>query len=237
MNPNTYAVYALGKNYFKTKNYDKAEICFVELINQDVKFADIFQMMGVIKHDNGNFEEAMNFYKVALKINPQYTEAAINLSILYCDLGRYSESKDILVDVQNSVTDENSKDRMVKGKLANMHSELADIYKSMGEHQEAIEEYRKASFLRPNFADIRTKLAVTYRDNGDVKMAFREFTDIIRMKPTYVPARINLGVTYLAMNDFENAKKEFNKAMELDPGNPSAKMYFKIISQKEEKKN
>lgn len=237
MKPNTYAVYTLAKNYFQSKEYSRAMICFNELIAEEVKFADVYHMMGVIAHDSGNFEEAIDYYKKALETNPKYTEAAINLSILLNDLGKYSESKDALIDVQHSITDENSRDRLVKGKLANMHSELADIYKSMGEYQEAIEEYKKAAFLRPNFADIRTRLAVTYRDMGNIKMAFREFLDIINLKPTYVPARINLGVTYLIMNDYENAKKEFNKVTELDPGNPSADMYFKIIRQKEEKKD
>jgi tetratricopeptide (TPR) repeat protein len=237
MNPNTYAIYTLGKNYFKNKTYSEAEICFKELIHQDIKFADIFQMMGVIMHDKGKFDEAISYYEKALEINPQYTEAAINLSILLNDLGKYGKSNKALVNLQESATGENSKDRLVKGKLANMHSELADIYRSMGEFQEAIDEYKKAAFLRPNFADIRTRLAMTYRDMGDLKMAFREFLDIINLKPTYVPARINLGVTYLLTNDYERAKKEFTKVIELDPNNPSAKMYFKIIKEKENLKD
>jgi tetratricopeptide (TPR) repeat protein len=218
----------LAKNYFKSKNYEQAEICFKELVESDIKFADVFHMMGVIMHDKGKFEEAINNYKKALEINPKYTEAAINLSILFNDLGKYNESKDILFNVQQSVTDENSKDRMVKGKLAN---------KSMGEFQEAIDEFKKAAFLRPYFADIRTKLATTYRDMGDIKMAFRELLDVINIKPTYVPARVNLGITYLLVNDYESAKREFKKVIELDPNNPSAKMYFKIIEQKEENKD
>jgi len=237
MNPNTQAIYTLGKNYFMQKTYSQAEICFLELINQELKFADVFHMMGVIMHDKGDFDEAINYYDKALEINPKYTEAAINLSILLNDLGKYNKSKEALSKLQDEVNDENSKDRLVKGKLANMHSELADIYKSMGQYQEAIEEYKKASFLRPNFADIRTKLAVTYRDMGDMKMAFREFLDIVHIKPTYVPARINLGVTYLLTNDYENAKEEFRKVLELDSDNPSAIMYFRIIKEKEESKD
>ena len=40
-----------------------------------------------------NFRKAQNAFEHALAINPGYTEAALNLAVLYNDLGKYTEAK------------------------------------------------------------------------------------------------------------------------------------------------
>ena len=70
----------LGRGYFEKKQYERAEKYLSQIVEQNQSFADVYNMLGVIYHDVGQFSRAQQCFEEALKINPAYTEASLNLA-------------------------------------------------------------------------------------------------------------------------------------------------------------
>lgn len=228
MDDRTKQLLALGREHYEKREFDKAEHYLAQIAEKGLAFADVYNMLGVIHHDRGNFEEARGAFERALEINPKYTEAALNLAVTYNDLGLYDDAKAIYAQAIGAPEEPGSLDPFVKGKIANLHAETAQAYADCGLFSEAQHELRKAVLLCPHFADLRLRLANLYRQQGDLDAAKFELTEALLHKPKYVPARVMLGVVLLARGDSAKAIAEWEKALEDDPGHKSAQMYLRM---------
>src|SRR3569832_2716398 len=81
-----------GREHYKAGEYDQAEPYLAELAAGDAPFADVCDMLGVIYNQQGRMQEAQEMFERALAINPNYTEAALNLAVTYNDVGKYKEA-------------------------------------------------------------------------------------------------------------------------------------------------
>lgn len=227
--------YLKGLEFFEKKDYEQAKKYFLKVMEEGgSNFPDVLNKLALILSFEGDRETAITYLKKALEINPKYTEAAVNLAYLLNEIGKYEEAMEIKNKLHH-LYDERFKrniDPFVLGKIANMHSEIAERYIEIGYTHEAIEELKKALKLRPHFIDIRTKLAVLYREVGDIDSAIEHLTQSILENPNYVPAYIQLGLTYYVMGEKELAKKQWDKALELDPNNAVAKIYINMLKTK-----
>jgi tetratricopeptide (TPR) repeat protein len=219
----------LGREHYQKREFDKAEPALRQVLETTERLADVHDMLGVICHSRGNFAQAEHHFERALAINPTYTEAALNLAVTYNDRGKYEAARQVYSRIRGAATDHSHDlDPFVRGKIANMHAEVAQAYADAGLVREAIEQYEKAVQLCPQFADLRTKLGTLLREVSDLSRAREQYEQAIRARPSYVPARVLLGVTLLSLGQAEAAAEEWRKALEIEPDNVPARMYLRI---------
>lgn len=216
-----------GKVFYLNQNYKKAEACFKRAVEDHHEFADVYNFLGLIAHDQGRYVEAIHFFEKALKINPRYTEALLNLSILYNDTGDYEKAKKL---VKRSRADAKKGpaaiDPFICSKLANKHADVGDLYHGVGAFEMAVREYKKALELEERYADIRTKLAVCLRELGRKADALAELKKAIQYSPEYADAQVQLGITLYSMGKVTDARKTWKAAVRKFPGNKSIRMYL-----------
>ena len=70
-----------GREHYENREYDKAEAYLLKVAENQDGFADVMNMLGVIYHDKGQVGSAQEYFEKALRINPKYTEAALNLAL------------------------------------------------------------------------------------------------------------------------------------------------------------
>jgi tetratricopeptide (TPR) repeat protein len=221
-----------GRDHYDAKEYDKAEAYLTKVIEKGVRFADVMNMLGVIYHGQGRPALAENYFEQALIINPNYIEAALNLAVTYNDLGQYGKARSLYRHISNIKDSKPDKiEPFARGKLANMHANLAEAYAEVGDLNRAISQYREALELCSDFVDIRTKLGRVLRDAGRIEEACDELEKAKIAKPLYLPARFSLGITYLALGNRDLAKREWLAVLEADPNNTTAEMYLKMVNQ------
>ena len=222
----------IGRDLYKKKQYASAETHLAQVADAKLPYADVYNMLGVIYHDSGQFSRAQKCFEESLRINPSYTEAGLNLSVTYNDMGRYSEAKDLYLQALTSSSRTGSKlDRFVTGKLANMYAEIAEVYLSSGAFDEGIGELRRALLLRPTFIDIRLRLAEALGDAGRVQDALRELRAILAQNPDYIPARIHQGLTLFAAGDSTGAAQELQAVLQQQPNHPRARVYLSMLQE------
>ncbi len=220
----------LGKDFFEKRQYAEAERFLSQVVERSQSFADVYQMLGVIYHDQGEPARAQRAFEAALRINPAYTEAALNLAVLYNDAGRYAEARELYENaLRRSAASPGALDPFVKGKIANMYADIGDVFAASAHLDEAIGEYRRAVTLCPQFVDIRLKLAGAMRDKGDRPAAIAELEGCVRDHPSFVPARIALGVCLYGAGRVAEAEKTWREVLTLSPGHRGAEMYLSLI--------
>jgi tetratricopeptide (TPR) repeat protein len=221
----------IGREHYQKREYEKAEQMLRLVLDEDDRFADVHDMLGVIAHSRGNFIQAERHFERALQLNPNYTEAALNLAVTYNDRGKYEKAKEIYARIKGKPTTSSAQalDPFARGKLANMHADLAQAYADAGLNAEAIVELEKAVGLCPHFADLQTKLGALLRETNQLDRARRAYQAAIDARPNYVPARIQLGVTLLSLGDTAGAEEQWQKVLELEPDNSRAKMYLRML--------
>ena len=188
-------------------------------------------MLGVIYHSQGRFSDAEEAFENALRLNPRYTEAALNLSVTYNDRGKYDRAREVYTRaVSASVGQPNQLDRFARGKLANMHADLGAAYRQLGQYADAVREYEKALTLGPDFHDVRTRLGATLREMGDLGAAAQQFERVRLDKPDYLPARLQLGLALYGLGRRGDALDEWQQILTLEPGHKSATMYVAMVT-------
>lgn len=221
----------LGKEYFDRKEYHLAEKYLQKVVTENANYADVYNLLGVINHIGGRFQNALDSFQKALSINPRYTEALLNLAVLYNDLGEYAKAKSLYTQLkQNNKKKSHDIEPVLKGKLSNLHSEIGDIYRSISMFAFAVEEYKKALHLNPAYHDIRTKLGQALREQGKLKDSEKEFKLVIKANPKYNSARVQLGVTLYTMGKTPAAKKEWQTALKHNPKDQYAQMYLRLLA-------
>ncbi|TVQ77621.1 MAG: tetratricopeptide repeat protein [Bradymonadales bacterium] len=219
----------IGKDFIRAGEYKKAEKIFLEILKEH-KLADVYNHLGLTYAESGDFKAAEFSFQKALKINPNYMEAALNLSVLYNNLGFQKKSKEIYAKLKAyGKAGRGAMDPLLMSKIANLYAEIGNLYSGVGEYKAAVGAYESAVDLCPDYLDVQTKLATSLRELGKKDKALEVFRKLKRKASNYAPFWVSLGVTHYALNQPKEAKKAWSKALKIEPSNPSAKAYLKLV--------
>ena len=222
-----------GKKYFSNKDYQRAQECFSKLLEHDDKNADAYYHLANLFHMKGELGKAIKAFNKVLTLDHNHTDAAISLSILYNDIGRYEDGKRVfnLTSERVKTTSSSSgqlEDTHLNKKFAQKHYEMAELYMSYDRYDEALFEYKKTITLAPELLEARVKMAKVYAKKGFVAKSFEELRKLKNEYPSYNPARMALGVLYYGNGNILEAQAEWNKVLSQDPFNADAQMYLNL---------
>jgi tetratricopeptide (TPR) repeat protein len=185
-------------------------------------------MLGFIASQRNELERAVTLFRRALSLNPNYTEAQLNLALTLAEMGAYEEAAQEVAKLEGREPKDPQRLSVgVMGKLANAHADLAKKYHGLGLYAEAVAEYDKALRLCPNFPDIHNRRAVSCRELGDYAEAKVSLLRALEINPKYVEAYVNLGVLHQRQGDLTDAVKTWERALELDPKHRLARTYLR----------
>lgn len=226
----------LAREHFERREFEHAEPLLLQVLEKAPGLADVHNMLGMARHERGEFGAAREAFEAAVRANPSYTEALLNLVVTCNDLGDYDAGKRFYESVKSGARPDatgpevgSSRDPYALGKIANMHADVSEAYAHAGYVEEAVHELEKAVALRPAFVDLRVRLGCMHRDRGDLDAAQFAFEKAIEAKPDYSPAHVQLGMTRYMRSDLEAARGSFLEALRLKPDDKIAAMYLRLV--------
>ncbi|MBC7693368.1 MAG: tetratricopeptide repeat protein [Methylotenera sp.] len=214
------------------KKFAQAEVLIRDKLTREPDSADGFYMLGVLHYFQGQVGPTVENLKKALSIDPRHTDAAICLSVLLNDIGKYEDAKKVFEQANHSVV--HKKDGIVSGvdqKFAVKHLELGDLYFRYRRYDEAIEEYGKAALLDPTTLDIRIRRAKAYAKKGFLTRAMQELQSLKHEHDNFTPARIQLGLLHYSQGNVLDAELEWEGVLQTDPVNREAHAYLEMAKQ------
>jgi len=227
-------IYDRGVELFERGQYAEAEGLLREVVRRRPNYADVLNKLGIIANLSGRLEEAAAFFERSVSINPAYTEAVLNLTITYNEMGRTDRAWELFTEfTRRTVEAPGRLDPFAAGKIANEHFRLGNIYLDFGFADVAIGEYRKALALRPDFPDILTKLGIALRDKRRYDEAISQLTRAKEVNSHYAPAMVQLGLTYYMKGLSALAFQEWEDALRKIPGQREARSFLNMLRDRE----
>lgn len=167
----------------------------------------------------GKAAEAIPFYEEAVKLKPDFTDAANNLARAYVSTGR----PDKAVDLYIAYLKQHPEDLKAR-------NNLGGIYTQMKNYDKAVSELRTVLTADPNNIQAYRNLAAVYYAQGNYKLSMLLSANASKLAPNDPGVHNNLGVTSLKLGDEIAAIASFKKAIELDKNNREANFNLGTIA-------
>lgn len=217
----------------RARRFDEAEsecqLCLSRAESGEAEKKSALQLLGTCRYLQGQLLKAIDCFKQLLSIDPKHTDAAISLSIIYNDIGKYDEAKKIYQIANQSLQlKREGTDALLDRKFALKHIELGDLYFKYHRYDDALDDYSRAARLDPMQLEIRIKLAKVYAKKGFTTRAIQELQQLCHEHQDYVAARVHLGLMYFSIGNVIDAQLEWEKARNQDPSNPEIQTYLEM---------
>jgi len=226
---------------FSQQLIDEARAAFIEgdyktaepILNQPTllnsKNPEVLQMLATIYYDQGKFNKAISTFKQALEVEPGYTDAAVGLSIILNDIGRYDEARKVFEDARAHLDyKKQSSSPDVNESFASKHAELADMYLQHRRYEESAEQYSKAISLSAKKADYVMRLVECFVRAGQNERAVKELKNMLVSDPRLAAPRLKLGLILYNSHHIAEAVDQWENVLRYDANNQEALRYLKM---------
>ncbi|HEX7530886.1 MAG TPA: caspase family protein [Pyrinomonadaceae bacterium] len=156
--------------------------------------------------DDKKWPEAIDAYKLAIRLDANYAPAYGGLGDAYFNSGN---SEQALVAYKEQV-------RLAPND-ALAQFDLGYFYNAMGRHGEAFGPLVKATSLDPNFAEAYYGIGYAYLRGADFEKSISFLRSAIRLKPDYGEAYYGLGQAYARVGKSDLANEQLKKLNTIDP--------------------
>lgn len=214
--------------YLEVSRFDIAEKLVRQSIEDEGDLAHLHHLLGLVFHKQSRFPEALQCFRTAVRINPSYIEASLNLVVTLCDLSQYEDALRIFQDLKQHNDFQLQVPRLVLGRIASLHTQSGHGYSEAGMMPEAIQEYRKAITIFPRLTEARLSLARLYMRSKEPHKAKKELDDILKLQPTEPEAHVLLGLVHESLGERSLAKDSWTRARQSAPGHPAAKILLDL---------
>ncbi len=219
-----------AREAFIDGNYKEAEPLLEQPSLQKSMNPEVFQMLATIYYNRGQFNKAIKTFKKALEVDPSYSDAAVGLSIILNDIGKYDEAKKVFAQAQALIDQKKQvvATPNIEEKFASKHIELGDLYLQYKRFDAAAEQYSKAQSLSQKKSEISMLIAECYVQAGNKTQAIRELKIVLQMNAKLIAPRLKLGLILYNSNMIAEAVDQWENVLRLEPRNDEALRYLKM---------
>jgi tetratricopeptide (TPR) repeat protein len=222
-----------AREAFIEGKYADADALLQQPTLQNSNNPEVFQMQATIYYNRGQFNRAIKTFKKALAIDPTYSDAAVGLSIILNDLGKYDEAKKVFEDAQSIIDRKKSQQTIavsnnVEEKLATKHIELANMYLQYKRYDGALEQFKHAHNLSQKKVEISLQMADCYTEAGQSKPAIQLLRTLLQANNKLITPRLKLGLILYNSHMIAEAVDQWENVLRLDPKNDEATRYLKM---------
>ena len=238
--------YKAAMRAYKNGQWDTVITMMEQVATAQPGSVDTVYFMGEARRLSGNYQDAIDYYKMAIDINakfaPSYLGRALaNLSInpkknvlddldraisldpnyaeAYMERGLYYASKN---DLESAKADLKQAAQINDSPLIEIN--LARILLKAKENDAALEAAKLANQMDITMLDSYLVLGMAYRANGQIDQAVDVLGTYLKYQPDNAEAFAILGAAYYNRGDYATAEKNLQQAVRLDKTNSDA--YF-----------
>jgi len=210
---------------------------FKEALKIDPNNTDIRNNLGNVLLQQGDLDGAIGQYAQAVEIDHHQAEAYNNLGTAYVHKGDLRKSienyqkalreRPDYADAKENLTHARSNMKILEGQAVRLHelikadplnpvlhTRLGDVYRQLGDHDEAIRHYRETVSLRPGSSQAMFGLVLEYSGIHEYAKALEVLQDMKRIRPGDPEIYYNIACIYAKQNMVKESIAWLEQAME-----------------------
>jgi tetratricopeptide (TPR) repeat protein len=189
-------------------------------VTADNPNALLYNNLGSAFQSRGRLDEAINCYRRALQINPEYFSAHNNLGLALQSQGRLDEAVSHWLYALK-----------LKPDFAPAHNNLGQALQSQGRFDEAVSHYLLSLKFNPNNPEAYNNLGIILQSQGRFDEAIKYYRQSLRIRPSYAPAHNNLGLVFQSQGRLDEAIACYQHALNIEPNYPDALNNLGLVRQ------
>jgi tetratricopeptide (TPR) repeat protein len=173
---------------------------------EGVKSAHEYYNQAKSAAQQGLTKQAMEFYRTAIRLDPEYGQALTGLGALLLMQKRIDEAQ--LLFKQALSIDPNHATALIN---------LAMIDRSRGDNESALKRLRKVIARNPGYAEAQLNLGSLLASMKKYDEAIQHLSKAVDLNPKMAPAHLNLAVAYTKTEQWGKAEDHYRRVQQLSP--------------------
>jgi len=190
----------------RTWAYENREALWSDTLSKDPNCWAGHNNLGLIFFGRGQVDEAIDHFRKALQIYPNYPEAHSNLGNALLQKGQLDEA---LAQFQEAVK--------IAPQYARGHYNFGNTLLQHGQLDEAIAQLQKALEIDPNYVEAHGCLGDALLQKGQVDEAVAQFQKAAEIAPNSFVTHYNFGVALVTKRQLDEAAAQYQRALEINP--------------------
>jgi tetratricopeptide (TPR) repeat protein len=195
--------------------YSTAEEVLKSAIARCPEAGEFYYFLGIAYQAQDKFQDAMEQWKKAAKINPTSSTAHYVKAV----------EKFLARDVNGAVAEFNEAIKILPSN-AFAHNMLGIIYAQTGKLEDAKKQFEDAIRCKPNYVEPYLNVAFLYQKEGKVEDAIKNFKTATIKNPYSVKALMSMGSIYFETGRFFDAESCYKRALRVQPLSP--RVHFEL---------
>lgn len=176
------------------------------------------QIPNLREHPAQAFDLAKEAFEQALKIDPHFRDARINLGITYLNVGSLDKA---IAEYQKILADDPSD---IKSRL-----NLAVIYLQSGQAEQGRKCLYEVLAQDPNNMLAHYYLGSNYLRAGQIEKALTEYRRMVKIEPYNPDAHFYLAEAYRAKGEIKQAIEEYRQSLKISPDHARARQALSAL--------
>jgi len=243
---------ALGALSFADSAPAAAEILLLRAIELDPGNVMAWYLSGLLNAESGSTEPALDCFREALSIDPDFLPARLELSRIQRNTEQYDEALEgfrsmmtidspagmlamaeciLLMESTGELADLDSLENVITNADYSARLYFADIFLELKEYRRAISI--SLDLLETSMADraeVLRILGTAYYGNNEISRAEETFDKLLDMDPVSVQALLYLGNIAEQKARTEDAVDYYLRILEIDASNSDARSQLRVIA-------
>ena len=200
---------------------NKIKLLLLEFPSSDI----LWNLRGTVFLKKKEYEVAQNSFSEALKINPDFLSAKINLGLIYQNLGKNEEALKYFKEITR-----------INNALPAVYNNMGFILYTQNKYSEAIKELNKAIELKKDYAEAFLNLGMVYLNLKKYQEAIKFFDKTLVHNKKLISVYYYLGECYKNINDIDKALSYYALSHHQKTNSRILECYFILNKKKEYQK-
>lgn len=209
------------------------------LLKENARMPEPHYGLGRVKSAEGDIQAAVEEYRRACELFPNYAAAQYALALAYRRLGDTAKAQEHLAVYQRAPLAQPPLDDPLRSAVkelnsgAQQHLSAGIRLEAAGQIEQAIAEQERALEIDPKLAQAHVNLISLYGRTGQPAKAEEHFRAAIAIDPNQADCYYNFGVLLYGQEKYREAGNAFRKALDINPYYPEAHNNLGFVLERE----
>jgi tetratricopeptide (TPR) repeat protein len=195
-----------GLGLHQAGRLNEAERLYRQILEIDPNHADGLHLLGVIAHETGHSEAAVDLIGKAITRNSQVADFHCNIGAALQALGRLAEAK---AHFRRAIR--------LNPDHPESYNNFGNALRAEGRHAEAERQFRRALARRPGYPDAHYNLGNVLCDLGRTDEGIQHYQEAIGQQPEFAKAYYNLGAALSGQGKLADAVASYRQVVAFSP--------------------